>query len=89
MSIFYLSCKRKSELKQPSPDAENWSAEEVAAYLRISLRKLHYMRAQRLLPQATRIGRSLIFRGSEIRAWRDAGCPPLEQWETIKRVGGF
>ena len=68
---------------------ENWTTQEVAAYLRISLRKLHYLKSQNLLPKNFRIGRSLLFKSAEIRAWRDAGCPPLEQWETIKRVGGF
>ncbi|MHC4401632.1 MAG: helix-turn-helix domain-containing protein [Planctomycetota bacterium] len=79
---------RKSDLPQPL-DRENWTAKELAAFLRTSLRKLHYMRAQSLLPEASRIGRSLVFRAAEIRAWQDAGCPPLEQWEAMKRTGGF
>ena len=79
---------RKSDLQRPSNN-ENWTTEDVAAYLRISLRKLHYLRAQNLLPVASRIGRSLLFKAAEIRAWRDAGCPTREQWETIKRSGEF
>ena len=79
---------RKSNLPQP-PDRENWTTKEVAAYLRISLRKLHYMRSQSLLPEASRIGRNLLFKAVEIRAWQDAGCPTRERWETRKRTGGF
>lgn len=79
---------RKSDLQRP-PEHENWTTKEVAAYLRISLRKLHYLKSQNLLPKDFRIGRSLLFKSAEIRAWRDAGCPTRERWETIKRVGEF
>ena len=61
----------------------------MAAFLRISLRKLHYLRAQGLLPEASRVGRNLLFKAAEIRAWQDAGCPPLHTWENIKQTERF
>lgn len=63
---------------------ETWTVGDVAAFLRISQRKLFYLRAQGMLPPAVRIGRSVRFRASEVRAWFTAGCPPLAKWEAIK-----
>ena len=77
---------KEPKLRRPS-DAENWTTQDVAVYLRISLRKLHYLKAQGLLPRASRLGRRLLFKAAEIRAWRDAECPSLNEWETIKRSG--
>ena len=82
--MLHFAHSRKADLKQPSPDSENWTADEVAAFLRVSPRKLSYLRAMGALPKSTKVGRTVVFKASEIRAWFDAGCPVLDEWEAIK-----
>ena len=72
------------ERHQTRAENELWTSGEVATFLRISRRKLFYLRSQGMLPPTIRIGRSLRFRAAEVRAWVNAGCPSLAEWEVVK-----
>lgn len=46
--------------------------EEVAELLRVPARTLYQWRAQGVGPHAVRVGRRLVYRESDVRAWLDA-----------------
>ena len=59
---------------------------ELAQRLKISTRKLAYLRALgQMVPPTARIGRSLRFDPDEAEAWVKAGCPAVTEWNSIKR----
>jgi excisionase family DNA binding protein len=37
------------------------------------------------LPKPVRLGRRTLWRVDELKAWIDAGCPPLHRWEQIAK----
>lgn len=72
---------------QPAPDD---SAEltplmvdtkKAAAMLGISPRMFSSMNSTGRVPRPVRLGRRVLWRVSELKAWVDAGCPPRERWE--------
>jgi hypothetical protein len=66
-----------------------WTTADVTHYLGVSPRKFAYMRAQgSMLAPIARIGRELRFSPAEVRAWAQAGCPPITEWEATKRREG-
>ena len=43
------------------------------------------LKAAGRIPRPVRIGRRTLWRVDEIKAWLDAGCPPLHRWEQIAK----
>jgi predicted DNA-binding transcriptional regulator AlpA len=37
------------------------------------------------IPQPVRLGRRVVWRVEELRAWMNGGCPPLHRWEQMKK----
>jgi predicted DNA-binding transcriptional regulator AlpA len=52
-------------------DADLWTAEETAAYLRRPLKTLYRWRYVGKGPRALKVGRSLLYKAEEVRAWVD------------------
>lgn len=48
-----------------------WSAQDVAAYLRVPLQTIYYWRSTGYGPKARRIGKYLRYRPDEVMAWLD------------------
>jgi predicted DNA-binding transcriptional regulator AlpA len=60
---------------------------DVARALSLSRAMVAKLRDQGRLPLPIRLGRSVRWRQSELRAWTEAGCPTLDEWQKLKRVG--
>lgn len=58
------------------------TAKEAAAHCRKSLRTWRTWDAAGLIPRPVRIGRSTLWRASELREWVAAGCPRRSEWES-------
>lgn len=53
----------------------------MARLLNVSLTTLHQLHATESIPEAVRLGRSIIrWRLAEILAWMEAGCPSRRNW---------
>jgi len=62
------------------------SAEHVAAMLAVSVRLIRQMDASgRLGPMPILLGRRKLWSVAELAQWVRAGCPPRQQWQTIKK----
>ena len=60
--------------------AKLMNVNQVAHFLGVSTRQVWNLRADGLLPQPVRLGRSSRWRGTELIAWVDAGCPSRDEW---------
>lgn len=45
-------------------------------------RKLHRTGS---LPQPCRLGRRVLWNPEELAAWVDAGCPPRDRWQCVRK----
>lgn len=62
------------------------SADEAAKLLGISRRHLWALNSSGRLPRPVRLGsRSVRWVARELSAWLDAGCPPRDRWEALKK----
>ena len=62
---------RAMNTMHPPADAELWTAEETAAFLRRPLKTLYRWRYVGKGPTALKVGRSLLYRADDVRAWLD------------------
>ena len=46
-----------------------WTAEEVSAYLKVSVKTLYYWRFRGYGPKGKRVGRHLRYKPSEVMTW--------------------
>ena len=60
-------------------------ASAVAKLLSISERHVWALNTSGRLPRPARYGRAVRWNLAELRAWQDAGSPPRDRWEQIKR----
>jgi excisionase family DNA binding protein len=58
--------------------------DELAQALGISRTTLYQLRASGRLPLPQRLSRRPLWLRSEIEAWARAGCPTLENWQTVR-----
>lgn len=58
------------------------TAKQAASLLAKSLRTWRTWDAAGLIPRPVRIGRSVLWRAEELRAWIAAGCPRRAEWES-------
>ena len=66
-----LAQAQPASIQQPVIQQDNMNAEEVAAYLRVSVSTVYHRSASGSIP-VSRIGSRLVFRRSEIAAWLQA-----------------
>ena len=38
------------------------------------------------IPKPVRLGRRVVWRVEELKAWVDAGCPPLHKWDQLRKA---
>lgn len=57
------------------------SAREAAGYCGKSIRTWRSWDAAGRVPRPIRIGRSVLWRAEELKAWIAAGCPRRSDWE--------
>ncbi len=74
------SGQRSHEETEPAPRPPLLTATEVANILVVSVRTLWRLDASGKLPLAVTIGRSKRWRGEELTAWINAGCPRRTAW---------
>ena len=60
-------------------------ANEVAEMLNVSVRHVLALNASGRLPRPVRLGRSVRWLADELRDWLDAGAPPRDKWEAIRK----
>jgi excisionase family DNA binding protein len=60
------------------------TARQAAALCGTSLRTWRTWDAAGKIPRPVRIGRRVLWRSEELKAWVAAGCPRREQWETLQ-----
>lgn len=60
-------------------------AREASRMLGVSRSTWLSLRAAGRTPRPVRIGRRTLWRIDELKAWVDAGCPPLHRWEQIAK----
>jgi predicted DNA-binding transcriptional regulator AlpA len=63
------------------------TAADAAALCCKSLRTWRSWDAAGRIPRAVRIGRSVLWRAEELRAWTVAGCPCRKDWEAQQELG--
>lgn len=64
------------------------TAADAASLCCKSLRTWRSWDAAGRIPRAVRIGRSVLWRAEELRAWTVAGCPCRKDWETQQEMRG-
>lgn len=70
----------------PTNQETLWTTDDVARYLRISRRKFSCLRSQgQMAPPVAQLGNRLLFEPQEVRAWVQAGCPRVTDWEILKQ----
>jgi excisionase family DNA binding protein len=57
---------------------------EAAALLGVSRATVHRLRAAGRFPEATRLGRKLLFDRRELESWVSHRCPELATWKAIR-----
>jgi predicted DNA-binding transcriptional regulator AlpA len=67
---------------QPTPTSEPLllNARQAAALCGKAVRTWRTWHASGLIPRPVRIGRSMLWRADELRAWIAADCPNQQQW---------
>jgi predicted DNA-binding transcriptional regulator AlpA len=53
------------------PEPEFWSSKEVCRFLAVPLSTLRYWSWQRTAPRSYRIGRRLMYKPADVRAWAE------------------
>jgi len=61
------------------------TAEQVAQALGVSLRHIRALDASGRIPRGIRLSRSKRWNTAELSRWCDAGAPPRDAWEAMKR----
>lgn len=61
------------------------SAEEVAKLLGISRAHVWRLHSSGRIPRPVRLGRAVRWNRKNLEAWLEAGGPPREQWEFLRR----
>lgn len=61
------------------------NARQAAALCGKAVRTWRMWHAAGLIPRPVRIGRSLLWRADELRAWIAADCPCQRQWEISRK----
>ena len=56
------------------------TAQDVAEMLDIGRSTLYRLKSSGKVPRPVKIGGSVRWRRAEIKAWIEAGCPPLSRW---------
>ena len=80
----------RATVTPPTPPKELWTAQEVAAYLKIHVNTLDKMCAAAQFPrEAMRVNNRRRWDADEVRAWVEAGrergeLPSRAEWEQIK-----
>jgi predicted DNA-binding transcriptional regulator AlpA len=62
-----------------------YDVDGLAAALSVSAKTIRRMTSAGKLPRPVRVGvgsRALRWRSAEIARWIEAGCPPLDEWQT-------
>ena len=59
------------------------TAKQAATLLGIGVSTLHRLRSSGRVPEPVKIGGSVRWRREELKAWVDAGCPPVDKWVLI------
>ena len=62
--------------------------EEAAKMLGMGRSSFYKRDAQGLVPMAVRIGSARRWSVAELQVWTEAGCPPRDRWESMKREDG-
>ena len=77
-----------NSLRSREPESLVLTAPELAKLLDISVRHLWACHASGSLgPRPIALGRSKRWRISELRAWLEAGAPPRDEWDRMKKRG--
>lgn len=61
-----------------------WTVKQVASLLKVSIRQIHHLTANALMPEPMRLGKLLRWSKEEITSWLEAGAPSREQWNQMK-----
>ena len=72
------------EQRNGTPPPELIGADGVAAMLGIGERTARRLDVEGRLPMPVKLGGSVRWRLSELRAWINAGCPSRQRWEAMK-----
>jgi predicted DNA-binding transcriptional regulator AlpA len=59
-------------------------APQAASLCGVSVRTWRMLDTAGRIPQPVRIGRTVLWRHDELRAWVAAGCPRRHDWETMQ-----
>jgi hypothetical protein len=59
-------------------------AKDAASWSSVRLRTWRAWDAAGKVPRPLRIGACTLWSLPELRKWRDAGCPPRDEWEVLK-----
>ncbi|HMO84346.1 MAG TPA: helix-turn-helix domain-containing protein [Lacipirellulaceae bacterium] len=59
-------------------------AAEAARLCGVSRTSWYGLQAAGRLPRPVRLGRRVVWRVEELKAWLAAGCPPLAKWQHMR-----
>jgi hypothetical protein len=76
---------KKSGKRRTRPRPGMLRGKDAAFWASVSLRTWRSWDAGGLVPRPLRIGGCTLWNLRELRAWRDAGCPPRDEWEVLKQ----
>ena len=62
------------------------NAKALAGCLSVSVRQVHRMNRDKVIPRPITLGRCVRWRLSEIGDWLTAGSPARDQWETEQKA---
>jgi predicted DNA-binding transcriptional regulator AlpA len=72
----------------PAADPMLIAAKRFAELMAVSLATFNRMKAAGKLPRPIELSRGCHrWRLAEVRAWIEAGCPPIREWEARRRAG--
>lgn len=64
-----------------------WTVKQVAATLKVSVRQVHRLSMEGLMPAPIRLGGSIRWSKDEILSWLEAGAPDRDKWSQIRTQG--
>jgi len=87
-ALIAARCREESDM---STHRDVWlsvvllTAVEAATLCRRSARTWRSWNAGGLVPRPVRVGRSLLWRADELKAWVDADCPRRDVWDARRK----
>jgi predicted DNA-binding transcriptional regulator AlpA len=76
----------------PAPFAERPLLLDARAAARLcGVSRAHFLALSTAgkVPLPVRLGRRTLWRGAELAAWIEAGCPARDRWHTMTRPGPY